>query len=109
MVFRPIPSSSLRWRTASELRSPKASLIRAPLGYAEKRGDYWRGRYKIAPGRYGTVVDATGAAVRFRTRRDAEQAANDKESEVRAGTWRDPAAGRVTFGAYVNRWFAAQD
>ena len=30
------------------------------MGYAEKRGDYWRGRYKIEPGRYGTVSDAGG-------------------------------------------------
>src|SRR5262249_29168343 len=25
------------------------------------------------------------------------------------GTWRDPAAGQLTFGAYALRWFAAQD
>src|SRR5205823_5095830 len=39
----------------------------------------------------------------------AEQAANDEEARVRGGRWRDPAAGRITFGEYVNRWYAAQD
>ncbi len=79
------------------------------MGYAENRGDYWRGRYKQGPGRYGTVRDAAGVTVRFRTRREAEQAANDAEAKVRAGTWRDPIAGRITFGEYANRWYAAQD
>src|SRR5207237_9453511 len=59
--------------------------------------------------RYGTVRDPTGAVIRFRTRREAEQAANDEEARVRARTWRDPAAGRITFGEYVNRWYAVQD
>jgi hypothetical protein len=79
------------------------------MGFAEKRGDYWRGRYKLGPGQDGTVKDSAGAAIRFRTRRDAEQAANDAEAKVRAGKHRDRAAGRVKFGDYVNRWYAAQD
>ncbi|MFC0527249.1 LacI family DNA-binding transcriptional regulator [Phytohabitans kaempferiae] len=79
------------------------------MGYAEKRGDYWRGRYKIASGKYGTVKNEAGAVIRFRTRREAEQAANDAEAKVRAGTSRNPSAGRITFGEYVNRWYAAQD
>jgi hypothetical protein len=79
------------------------------VGYAEKRGDYWRGRYKLAPGKYGTVKDGTGATIRYRTKREAEQAANDAEAKVRAGMHRDPAAGRVPLGDYVNRWYAAQD
>jgi integrase len=79
------------------------------VGYAEKRGDYWRGRYKIGPGRYGTVTDASGSTARFATKRAAETAANDAEATVRSGTWRDPAAGRITFGDYVSRWYAAQD
>lgn len=79
------------------------------MGFAENRGSYWRGRYKIAPGKYGTVKDSTGATVRFPTRREAERAAEDEESKVRAGKWRDPALGRTTFGEYVNEWFAGQD
>jgi hypothetical protein len=79
------------------------------MGYAERRGDYWRGRYKIAPGRYGTVTDAGGATTRFSTRRAAEAAANDAEAQVRSGQWRDPALGRITFAEYANRWYGAQD
>jgi hypothetical protein len=63
----------------------------------------------VAPGRYGTVSDSTGATVRFRTRREAEQAANDAESKVRSGVWRLPTGGRVTFGDYVNAWYARLD
>jgi len=79
------------------------------MGFAEKRVDYWRGRYKVAPGRYATVTDANGATVRFRTRREAEQAAEAEEVKVRAGAWRDPARGRITFGEYASRWYAAQN
>jgi integrase len=79
------------------------------VGFAENRGDYWRGRYKLGSGKYGTVKDETGRTIRFRSRREAEQAANDEEAKVRAGTYRDPAAGRVTFANYVSRWYAAQD
>ncbi|HEX6682620.1 MAG TPA: LacI family DNA-binding transcriptional regulator [Candidatus Limnocylindrales bacterium] len=78
------------------------------MGYAEKRGDYWRGRYKLAPGKYGTVKDEQGATVRFRTKREAETAANDAESTVRSGS-RKPNVERITFGTYVNIWYARQD
>jgi integrase len=83
------------------------------VGYAEKRtgkdGGYYRGRYKIGPGKYGTVSDATGATIKFPTKRKAEEAANDEEAKVRGGTWRDPSAGQTTFGDFASRWYAAQD
>ncbi|HEX8345166.1 MAG TPA: LacI family DNA-binding transcriptional regulator [Actinoplanes sp.] len=79
------------------------------MGYAEKRGDYWRGRYKISPGQYGTVTDSSGATVRFRSRRDAEQAANDAEAKVRNGGRPTGSGGRITFGDYVNAWYDRQD
>jgi hypothetical protein len=47
--------------------------------------------------------------MRFRTKREAEQAANDAEAKVRAGATVDPAAGRVTFGDYANLWYQRQD
>ena len=61
------------------------------------------------PAKYGTVKDAKGRTIRFRTRRDAEQAADEETAKVRNGVHRDPAAGRITFGGYVSRWYAAQD
>lgn len=79
------------------------------MGYAENRGSYWRGRYKIGPGRYGTVCNDAGATIRFRTKREAKQAADAEEAKIRAGSWRDPAGGQVTFGVYASRWYAAQD
>ncbi|MFF6874658.1 LacI family DNA-binding transcriptional regulator [Streptomyces sp. NPDC012474] len=79
------------------------------MGYAEKRGGYWRGRYKIEDGKYGTVADATGAVVKFATKREAKQAADAEEVAVRRGQWRDPGLGQETFGEYANRWYEAQD
>ncbi|WP_309110290.1 LacI family DNA-binding transcriptional regulator [Saccharothrix sp.] len=79
------------------------------MGYAEKRGNYWRGRYKIGPGKYGTVSDADGVTIRFDKKRDAENAADEAEAAIRNGKWRDPSAGGITFGQYVRRWYAAQD
>jgi len=79
------------------------------MGYGEKRGDYWRARYKIAPGKYRTLADGNGELLRFRTKRAAEQAANEEEAKVRGGRWHDPAAARITFGEYANRWYARQD
>ncbi|MEU9974096.1 LacI family DNA-binding transcriptional regulator [Streptomyces sp. NPDC051014] len=79
------------------------------MGFAEKRGSYWRGRYKVSEGKYGTVVDPTGAVVKYATKREAKQAADEEEAKVRRGTWRDPAAGQETFGEYASRWYDAQD
>lgn len=37
------------------------------------------------------------------SKREAAKAANDHEAKVRAGAWRDPAAGRVSFGEATKR------
>jgi integrase len=79
------------------------------VGYAEKRGDYWRGRYKIEPGKYGTVEDEFGETIRFRSRRDAEKAADDAEAKVREGRRRKAPNGRITLAEYASRWYDAQD
>lgn len=80
------------------------------MGFPENRGTYWRGRYKIEKGVYGTVVDANGNTVRFRTKREAKRAADEEEAKVRNGAKRNTTAGRTTtFGEYASRWYAAQD
>ncbi|MGW8378576.1 LacI family DNA-binding transcriptional regulator [Streptomyces sp. ODS28] len=79
------------------------------MGFAENRGKYWRGRYKISEGRYGTVSNEAGVTIRFRTKREAKKAADAEEAKVEEGTWKDPAAGQITFGAYASRWYAEQD
>ena len=82
------------------------------MAYAEKvpspSGAYWRGRYKDPGGRYITVRGEHGAVTRFRTRREAAKAADDAESDVRKGRWRDPAAGRLTFAEW-GEWYAGLD
>lgn len=79
------------------------------MGYAEKRGDYYLARFRAGPRRYPTVKDEHGATIRYRKKREAENAANDKESEVRGGKYHDPTAGQETFGHYVSIWYARQD
>ncbi|MET9479936.1 LacI family DNA-binding transcriptional regulator [Streptomyces sp. NPDC006638] len=79
------------------------------MGFAEKRGNYWRGRYKTAPGKHLTVVDDNGKAIRFATKGEAQRAASEAENKYRRGDWRDPALGQETFGEYANRWYEAQD
>jgi hypothetical protein len=83
--------------------------MRGSMGFAEDRGTYWRGRFKISTGKYGTVADEDGDAIRFRTKRVAKQAADAEEAKVRSGGWKDPAAGQITFGEYASRWYAGQD
>lgn len=78
------------------------------MGFAENRGTYYRGRYKLEDGKYGTVKDGEGRTVRYQKKRDAKQAADAAEVEVRAGTHVDPTV-IPTFAQYVNTWWSAQD
>ncbi|WP_457029257.1 tyrosine-type recombinase/integrase [Kitasatospora sp. P5_F3] len=78
------------------------------MGYAENLGSYWRGRYKAEPGKYATVRDAAGEAIRFKTKSAAKKAADAEEAKLLAGV-KKVAPERVTFGAYVSRWYEAQD
>lgn len=79
------------------------------MGFGEKRADYWRGRYRLLTGEHATVKDASGSVIRFRTKREAERAANLAEAKVRANPHRHPDAGRTAFGAYASAWYASQD
>ncbi|MFD8483215.1 LacI family DNA-binding transcriptional regulator [Kitasatospora sp. NPDC059673] len=82
------------------------------MGYGENRGDYWRARYKIARGKYGTVLDANGKAVRFKTQRQAEKAAAVAEENVAKEAAQPvtvPEPERMTFGEYASGWYEEQD
>ncbi|ALG05791.1 LacI family DNA-binding transcriptional regulator [Kibdelosporangium phytohabitans] len=79
------------------------------MGYAEHRGTYYRARYKIAPGKYGTVQDAAGETIRFRTKREAEKAANNEEAKVRDQRRQAATPSQMSFGAYASDWYASQD
>jgi integrase len=79
------------------------------MGYAENLGKYWRGRFKVAAGKYETVRDETGETIKFRTKREAKQAADLKEADVAKRGFRRPVDRRMTFGEYARIWYARQD
>ncbi|WP_455752792.1 tyrosine-type recombinase/integrase [Streptomyces cinereoruber] len=89
------------------------------MAYTEKRGDYYRARYKDADGKYPAVKDELGTVIKFRTEREARIAAQDAAAAVRAAV-REAALKRMalpssevvlppTFGEYVARWFVGQE
>lgn len=79
------------------------------MGFAEKRGNYWRGRFKVAPGRYGTVSDHAGNVIKFGTKRDAKKAADLAEAKDSQQSTRTRTDVRIAFGGYVRSWYARQD
>jgi integrase len=79
------------------------------VGFAENLGQYWRGRYKAAPGKYETVRDSTGNSIRFNSKREAKRAADQAEAEAEQQGFRPRADRRTTFGDYVRSWYARQD
>jgi integrase len=72
------------------------------VAYAEKRGGLWRARWRSPD---GTLESKPG----FRTRKAAEDYGRDQEAAIRAGTYVDPRAGRITLTEWVNQWFPALD
>jgi integrase len=72
------------------------------MAYAEKRGNRWRARWR---GPDGTLESRPG----FRTRKAAENYGRDQEAAIRANTYVDPRAGRITLTEWVNQWYPALD
>jgi integrase len=72
------------------------------MGYAEKRGNLWRARWR---GPDGSLESMPG----FQRRKDAEDYARDQEAAIRNNTYVDPRAGQLTLTEWVNIWFPAQD
>jgi integrase len=79
------------------------------MGYAENLGQYWRGRFKVAPGKYETVRDETGTTIKFRMKREAKQAADLEEAKAAKQGARPSHDRKTTFGEYVRSWYARQD
>jgi len=73
------------------------------VAYAEKRGKYWRGRYKLPNGKYGSISEDENGRP-FTTKNTARNAALDEEAKVRARTFVDPRDGRITIGAWAKTW-----
>lgn len=83
------------------------------MAYAEKvpsaSGSYFRGRYRNPDGKYISVRDEDGDVIRYATRKEAKQGAEDKESDVRNHRWRDHMAGQITFSEWADTWYATFD
>jgi integrase len=70
------------------------------MGQVKKRGNRWRARYRRP--------DGTETSKSFARKVDAEQFLTHVEHSKLTGGYVDPSAGRVTFGAYAERWRAMQ-
>lgn len=83
------------------------------MAYAEKvpspKGDYWRGRYKGPEGQYLTVLGDDLRPARFETRKEAKQAGDDAESDVRNKRWKNPKAGDILFADWAEEWYDSYD
>jgi site-specific recombinase XerD len=79
------------------------------MGFAEKRGDYWRGRYKQAPGKYATVQDESGLPFGSAPsgKPNRRRTTRRPRSETRPGATRPPVASPSATTRTV--WYAAQD
>lgn len=73
------------------------------MAWAERSGkNLWRVRYRRDD---GTIGQVTG----FRTQREAQDYADDLESDQRKGTFIDPAAGQITVADWAADWVEALD
>ncbi|GAB3462436.1 tyrosine-type recombinase/integrase [Actinophytocola sediminis] len=72
------------------------------MAYAEKRGNAWRARWRSPD---GTLDGLSG----FESKKDAVNYGQDREAEIRNGTYVDPRAGNIALATWVNEWFPSLD
>jgi hypothetical protein len=72
------------------------------MAFAEKRGKFWRARWKSLD---GTRESRSG----FTSQKAAVRYGQAQEAKIVAGTYADEQAGMITLTDWVNRWFPAQD
>lgn len=73
------------------------------MAHAEKRGKFWRVKYKKPDGSWGSASrDADGK--RFTTERSAETYGGDLEAAVRAKKFVDPRSGEITVASWSETW-----
>jgi integrase len=75
------------------------------VAYAERRGDYWRARWRGPDG----TLESSPASLRFKTKKDAVAYGRDQEAAIRNNTYVDPRAGQITLLEWVNIWYPDQD
>ncbi|GAA1065304.1 tyrosine-type recombinase/integrase [Streptomyces asiaticus] len=78
------------------------------MAYAEKRGRYWRGRYKLPNGKYGSVSEDDDGQP-FRTKNAAKQYAAGLETDVNRKTFINPRDGRITVAEWSELWLESID
>lgn len=82
------------------------------MAYGEKRGKgssaYYIARYNDGTGRYVTVKDDQGRAIRYKRKREAENAGDEKEVEARGSRYKQADDEGMTFGAWAGAWYATQ-
>lgn len=78
------------------------------MAYAEKRGAYWRARYKRLDDTWASAPYGDDGK-RFETKQAAINYGEEQEADIRRNLWRDPRAGDITLEVWVNRWIPAQD
>ncbi|KDN83439.1 tyrosine-type recombinase/integrase [Kitasatospora cheerisanensis] len=79
------------------------------MAYAEKRGKYWRVKFKLPNGKYGSASE-DDFGNRFTTEREAEQYGQALEADARRGRRVvNPRSGKLTFRAFATDWLDASD
>ncbi|MFF4416998.1 tyrosine-type recombinase/integrase [Streptosporangium sp. NPDC001559] len=78
------------------------------MAFAEKRGKYWRSRFKTADGSLGSASCGYDGR-RFTTEKAAVDFGEEQEADVRRNLWRDPRSGDILLQDWVNQWYPAQD
>jgi hypothetical protein len=71
------------------------------MAWAEKRGPWYRVRYRDASGAVLTTPD------KYRTKKEALEAAEEIDTDTRRGVFIDPKAARTSLGEWVATWRAA--
>jgi integrase len=72
------------------------------VAYAERRGNFWRARWR---GPDGTLESESG----FTSKTAAEKYGRKQEAAIENNTYIDPRAGQITLTDWVNEWYPAQD
>lgn len=72
------------------------------MGWSEKRGKYWRSRWK---GPSGKTESMSG----FLTEKAADKYWQRQEADIDANRYVDPRAGQILFEAWANTWYPTLD
>jgi integrase len=75
------------------------------MAFVARSGKGWLARWKAPEGSIPPWPSKSG----FKTKREAERYGEDREAEIRAGTYIDPTNAETTMDEWWGRWFPVQD